>query len=92
MSSNTFTQKSSIVPQGFGQPLAPGTPLPKGVSNSQVRYTNQPFQPFQYFKPNTVSSAPAPGTRSNMPGGKRRRRKTTKKRRTKRMRKTRRHR
>ncbi len=74
-------------PQGFGQPLALGTPLPKGVTNKQVRFVGQPLPTKQYF------SVPAPGVQVQ-PGGKRRHRnkKTTKKRRNSRMRKTRRHR
>jgi hypothetical protein len=68
-----------------------GSIPPNGVKNGQVRVGKQPFQPFQYFKPNTVSSAPATGASPPLSGGKRRRRKTTKKSRTKRMRKTRRH-
>ena len=73
-------------PQGFGQPLAPGAPLPKGVQNKQVRFANQP-PPL----PPTISAIPAKGVQIQ-PGGKRRRAKTTKKRRTNRMRKSRRHR
>ncbi len=94
MSSNTFTQKSSIVPQGFGQPLAPGTPLPKGVHNWQARFANQPLPTKKVYSIPATAPAPAPatGVLSDMPGGKRRRRKTTKKRKTKRMRKSRRHR
>jgi len=91
MSSNTFTQKSSIVPQGFGQPLAPGAILRPGVLNSQVRYANQPLQTKQVYSIPATAPASATGV-SVQPGGKRRRRKTTKKRRTKRMRKSRRHR
>ncbi len=77
-------QSSYMVPQGFGQPLAPGTPLPKGVQNKQVRFANQP-QP----APPTIPAIPATGVPTQA-GGKRIRRNSRKKRRTNRMRKSRR--
>jgi hypothetical protein len=76
--------------QGFGQPLAPGAPLPKGVTNKQVRFVGQ--QPLQSATP-VMQAIPATGVQLQ-PGGKRRRRnkKTTKRRKTNKMRKTRRYR
>ena len=77
-------QSSPMAPPGFGQPLAPGAPLPKGVQNKQVRFANQsPPSP-------VIPTIPATGVPTQA-GGKRRRRNTRKKRRTNRMRKSRRH-
>ena len=79
-------------PQGFGQALPPGTPLPKGVKNKQVRFLGQP--PLPSAMP-VISSIPATGAEPPQAGGKRRRirkNKTTKRRKTNKMRKTRRHR
>ena len=76
--------------QGFGQPLAPGTTLPKGVTNKQVRFVGQPPLP-----PATPATPAISATGVQVqPGGKRRRRnkKTTKRRKTNKMRKTRRYR
>jgi hypothetical protein len=75
-------------PQGFGQPLAPGAPLPKGVTNKQVRFVGQPSLP---SATPAIQAIPATGV-TTQAGGKRRRRKTTKKRRISRRKRTRRHR
>jgi hypothetical protein len=79
------------VPPGFGQPLALGTPLPKVVTNKQVRFANQPPLPSSQSSQSSQPAIPATGV-TTQPGGKRRRRKTTKKRRTSRRHRTRRHR
>ena len=75
MNSNSLT--TNIIkpaPPGFGQPLAPGTPLPKGLTNKHVRFADQT---------QATQATPATGV-SIQPGGKRRsirKNKTTKRRR-----------
>jgi hypothetical protein len=79
--------------QGFGQPLAPGATLAKGVTNKQVRFVGQPPLPSATPATPVIQAIPATGV-PVQPGGKRRRRnkKTTKRRKTNKIRKTRRYR
>jgi hypothetical protein len=64
---NPTLYNNKPAPPGFGNPLPPTTPLPKGVKNKQVRFANQPIP----TKAAPIMATPATGALLIQPGGKR---------------------